>query len=70
MSEIGKQSSSKDYTKEENLYYEFIKPLDKYKNRSRIWLIRCKKCGTFYEEIPAMLVSNTRRRGNNPCSCW
>lgn len=70
MSKLGKQSSSKDYTKEKNLYYEFIKPLDKYKNKSRIWLIRCKKCGVFYEEIPAMLISNTRRKGNNPCSCW
>lgn len=70
MSEIGKMPSSKDYSKETNLFYDFIKPLDSYKNRSRIWQIRCKKCGTLYEEVPAMLVSETRRRGNNPCKCW
>lgn len=70
MSEIGKKPSSKDYSNETNLFYDFVKPLDKYKNRSRVWQIRCKSCGALYEEVPTMLVSETRRKGNNPCKCW
>ena len=67
---MGKKSNSKDYTLVENPYYRFIKVLEERKNRSTVWLIQCKNCGKFYKEIPAMLISETRRRGNNPCDCW
>lgn len=70
MSEIGKKPKSKDYSNEDNLFYDFVRPLNVYKNRSRVWEIKCKACGRIYQEIPAMLVSETRRRGNNPCECW
>lgn len=69
-SKIGKQKNYKDYTTVDNLFYKFIKPTDKIKNNSRVWIIQCKKCGKEYEEIPANLISATRRRGNNPCNCW
>lgn len=69
--QVGKQSYYKDYTKTENPFYLFISPLEKKDNDGiRYWKIQCKKCGKFYEERPVYLISNIRRRGNNPCECW
>lgn len=74
--EKGKQvgnlpKKTKDYTKTYNPFYEFIKKLDKQDgNNSFYWLVKCKKCGKEYEEVPSQLTSETRRRGNNPCECW
>lgn len=69
--QIGKQSYFKDYSKKENPFYSFIKPTDKKdKDGSVYWEIECKKCGQHYIEIPAFLISNERRKGNNPCDCW
>lgn len=70
--QIGKLSKqSKDYTKINNPYYNFIKRLDeKDSSNSYYWEIRCKKCGKKYKAIPALLISNERRRGSNPCKCW
>ena len=68
---IGKQSYFKDYSKKENPFYTFIKPTDKKASDGSVyWEIECKNCGKHYVEIPAFLVSNERRRGNNPCECW
>ena len=74
--EKGKQvgnlpKQTKDYTQTYNPFYDFIKKLDRQdENNSYYWLVKCKKCGKEYEEIPSQLSSETRRRGNNPCDCW
>ena len=74
--EKGKQvgnlpKQTKDYTQNYNPFYDFVKKLDKQDaNSSYYWLVKCKKCGKEYEEIPSQLSSETRRRGNNPCECW
>ncbi len=34
------------------------------------WEIECKCCKKHYIEIPSFLISDKRRRGNNPCDCW
>lgn len=67
---IGEKSYYKDYSKQDNPYYNFIKPLNSFKNSSQYWEISCKQCGKKYKEIPVFLISNTRKNGNNPCSCW
>ena len=69
---IGKLSKqSKDYSQVNNPYYDFIKRLDeKDSSNSYYWEIKCKRCGQSYKAIPALLISNERRRGNNPCKCW
>ena len=70
-SELGKKSTTKDYTQIENPFYYFIEPTkEKDGNNSFYWLIKCKKCGRFYKEVPAQVVSDTRYRGKNPCQCW
>lgn len=70
--QLGKQpKDGKDYTKTINPFYTFLKRLDKKdENNSFYWLIKCKQCGQTYEVIPAYLISESRRRGNNPCDCW
>ncbi len=68
---IGKQSYFKDYSKKENPYYSFIKPTNKQnKDGSVYWEIECKQCKKHYIEIPSTLISEKRRKGNNPCDCW
>lgn len=68
---IGKRSYFKDYSKRENPYYTFLKPTNKQdKDGSVYWEIECKQCKKHYIEIPAFLISDERRRGNNPCDCW
>lgn len=70
-SDIGKKKNYKDYSKENNIFYTFIEPINKYgKDGSRYWKIKCKKCGKEYEEIPSQIISEKRKRGNNPCSCY
>ena len=68
---LGKKSPKpKDYTKIDNPYYTFIKRLEKKdKNNSFIWEIQCKNCGKKYEAVPAQLISDSRRKGINPCNC-
>lgn len=69
--EIGKKSYYKDYSKEFNPFYEFIRPTDRSASDGSVyWVVRCKKCKQEYEEIPSFLVSDKRRRGNNPCQCY
>ena len=68
---VGKLSTHKDYSKKDNPFYSFVSPLNKYdKEGIQYWIIKCKKCGQMYEERPVYLISETRRKGNNPCSCW
>lgn len=69
--EVGTKSYYKDYTKIDNPFYTFIKPLNYYDNQGiQYWDIQCKVCGKHYEERPTYIISQTRRRGNNPCECW
>lgn len=69
--EIGQKSNYKDYTKIKNPYYKFIKRLDKKDNsNSSYWEVECKKCGKRYEAVPVQLISDTRRKGSNPCDCY
>ena len=69
--EVGKRSYFKDYTNKENPFYTFIKSTDQRdKDGSVYWEIECKQCKKHYFEIPAYLVSDIRRKGNNPCDCW
>ena len=60
----------KDYRQTNNIFYNFIERTDKKNDNGYIWIIQCKKCNQFYEAIPSQLVSETRKKGNNPCSCW
>ena len=74
--ELGRQvgklpKAGKDYTTTMNPYYIFIKQTDKQdKEGSFYWIAQCRKCGKEYEVIPSQLISETRRKGNNPCECW
>ena len=70
--QVGKQSYKKDYTKDNsNPFYSFIERTEKTdKDGISYWKIKCKKCGKEYEERPVYLISEKRRKGNNPCSCW
>lgn len=68
---VGKLSHFKDYTKIENPFFLFVKPtLEQDSDGNRYWIIQCKKCGKQYKVIPSQLISQKRRRGNSPCSCW
>ena len=68
---IGQQSYSKDYTKVDNPFYNFIKPTeDKDNANSFFWVVECKKCNQQYKVVPSQLISYKRQRGNNPCHCW
>lgn len=68
---VGKLPKDKDYTKVNNPYYTFIQKMDERdKSNSFYWEIECKKCHRRYKAVPVQLVSDTRRRGTNPCSCW
>lgn len=61
----------KDYTKTINPYYIFVSQTKKQdEHGSYYWKIRCKRCNKEYEVIPSQLISDFRRRGNNPCDCW
>lgn len=73
--EIGKKLGKlnkkiKNYSEVFNPYYEFLYPTEENKGRSRVWMIRCKQCKKEYKEVPGQVISDTRNRGNNPCSCW
>lgn len=69
--EIGSKSHYKDYTKINNPYYNFLYATNEKDNTNSLyWIIECKNCKKQYKEIPAYLISDTRRKGNNPCSCW
>lgn len=69
--ELGKQSYLKDYTNKDNPFYNFIEPTkEKDQSNSYYWIIECKQCKRRYKEVPVYLVSDTRRKGNNPCDCW
>ena len=69
---VGKLSNKgKDYSQnQDNPFYLYIKRTDEKSGRSFLWDIQCRKCGKIYQEVPSILISNTRRRGNNPCGCW
>lgn len=67
---IGQQSHFKDYRQVENPFYNFLNPTkEKNSNNSLYWEIECKRCGKIYKAIPIEVISNTRRRGSNPCPC-
>ena len=69
--EIGKKASYKDYTNIKNPYYIFLSPEMKKDNQNNmLWKISCKKCNKIYIAAPSQIVSEKRRRGNNPCKCW
>lgn len=69
--EIGSKSYFKDYTKINNPYYNFLYPTEEKDNSNSLyWIIECKNCKKQYKEIPAYLISDKRRKGNNPCTCW
>lgn len=59
-----------DYSKVENPYYIFNKQLNEKKDNCFLWDIICKKCNKHYKEVPTFIISDKRRRGNNPCKCW
>jgi len=62
---------AKDYTLIDNPFYTFIQRTDKKDiSNSFFWIVQCKRCGKQYEEVPSQIISTTRARGNNPCSCW
>ena len=67
---VGQQSNFKDYTKIDNPFYIFINPTTEKTNNGLIWNIKCKKCDKIYQDIPSQIISDTRRKGNNPCECW
>lgn len=69
--ELGKKSKTKDYSNKDNSYYSFIERTDKKdSNNSFYWIVECKNCGKRYKAVPSQLISETRRRGANPCDCW
>lgn len=69
---VGKlPNKGKDYSQnQDNPFYLYLEQTNKKSGRSFLWNIKCRKCGKIYQEIPSMLISNTRRKGNNPCECW
>ena len=61
----------KDYSKVDNLYYIFRSPIkEEFIDGCQVWEIECKRCHKIYKEVPSMIVSEKRQRGNNPCECW
>lgn len=73
--QVGKQSRGKDYSKINNPFYFFIEPTGEYVLSSQgrkqfLWVIQCKKCKRKYIAIPSQIISDKRRRGNNPCLCY
>jgi len=71
--EIGKKQYFKDYSSPDlniNPYYNFISPTEEITPLGVKWIIKCKKCGKEFIEVPNQLISDKRCRGNNPCSCW
>lgn len=73
--QVGKISKGKDYSKVDNPFYSFIEPTGDYILNSKgrrqfLWIIQCKQCKRKYVDIPSQVISEKRRRGNNPCSCY
>lgn len=64
------EKKGKDYTKIKNPFYTFNKKLEEKGSEGFYWDIICNQCGQHYKEIPSQLISEKRRKGNNPCSCW
>ena len=60
----------KEYDRDSNPFYILNKRLETKTRDGFFWDIICRKCGEHYEVVPSQLVSYTRRRGNNPCTCW
>lgn len=67
---IGKQIRTKDYTLTDNPFYTFIERTEEKTSYGFKWKIKCNKCNNIYYEVPNQLVSESRPKGNNPCSCW
>lgn len=68
---LGEISHFKNYSEIKNPYYNFIeKTEEKDSCNSFYWIIECKCCHNRYKAVPAQLISNTRRKGQNPCNCW
>lgn len=67
---VGKIITTKDYSTISNPYYIFNKRLEEKNSNGFYWDVICKKCGKHYKEIPSQLISESRRKGNNPCQCW
>ena len=71
--ELGKKKIFKNYSSPDlntNPYYDFIKSTEEITPMGVKWIIKCRECGKEYIEIPNQLISDNRRKGNNPCSCW
>lgn len=70
--EVGQKSflRLKDYTQIYNPYYIFNKRLERKDKNGYYWDIICRKCNNHYEAVPSQIISDTRKNGNNPCSCW
>ena len=64
------EKKGKDYTKIKNPFYTFNKQLKEKNSEGFYWDIICNRCGQHYKEVPSQLISEKRRRGNNPCPCW